>query len=66
MKTIDSFTTADGMVYMLHQQDNGDYVITNSDGDMQPLTGMAQAEAMTVWNDCYLTWHPSAREVNGS
>ena len=65
MKTIDKFSTADGMVYMLHEENNGDFVITNSDGDIHPLTGMAKAEAMTIWNDYYLTRHPSALEDRG-
>ena len=46
---IDTVTCRDGVAYTLAKQNNGDFVITDSDGNMQELTGLAQAEAYEIF-----------------
>ena len=49
MKILDTITTADGSSYTLAQQNNGDFIITDSEGVIQELVGMAQAEAFDIF-----------------
>jgi hypothetical protein len=49
MKILDTITTTDGNSYTLAQQNNGDFIITDSEGVVQELVGMAQAEAFDIF-----------------
>lgn len=49
MKILDTITTRDGNSYTLAQQNNGDFSITDSEGIVQELVGMAQAEAFDIF-----------------
>jgi hypothetical protein len=49
MKILDTITTTDGNSYTLAQQNNGDFIITDSEGVIQELVGMAQAEAFDIF-----------------
>lgn len=62
MKTIDKFTAVSQIVYMLHQDNDGDFVITDSDGGYYKMVGLAEAEALTIWHDEYLEKHLTQME----
>ena len=49
MKILDTITAKDGNSYTLAQQNNGDFTITDSEGVVQELIGMAQAEAFDIF-----------------
>ena len=49
MKILDTITTTDGNSFTLAQQNNGDFVITDSEGVIQELVGIAQAEAFDIF-----------------
>lgn len=49
MKILDTITTTDGNSYTLAQQNNGDFIITDSEGVVQELVGTAQAEAFDIF-----------------
>jgi len=49
MKILDTITTTAGNSYTLAQQNNGDFIITDSEGVVQELVGMAQAEAFDIF-----------------
>lgn len=49
MKILDTITTTDGNSYTLAQQNNGDFIITDSEGVVQELVGMDQAEAFDIF-----------------
>ena len=49
MKILDTITTNDGNSYTLAQQNNGDFIITDSEGVVQELVGIAQAEAFDIF-----------------
>ena len=49
MKILDTITTTDGNSFTLAQQNDGDFVITDSEGVVQELVGMAQAEAFDIF-----------------
>lgn len=50
---IDTVTCKAGIAYTLALQNNGDYTITDSDGNIQELIGMAQAEAYEIFYSQY-------------
>ena len=66
MKTIDQFTAADGLIYMLHQDSDGDFVVTDSDGGYRKMVGLVEAEALTIWHDDYLEKHYTHMEARYS
>ena len=47
---------------MLHQDNDGDFVITDSDGGYYKMVGLAEAEALTIWHDEYLEKHLTQME----
>lgn len=49
MKILDTITTTDGTSYTLAEQNNGDFIITDSEGVAQELVGLAQAEAFDIF-----------------
>lgn len=49
MKILDTITTPNGNSYTLAQQNNDDFIITDSEGVIQELVGMAQAEAFDIF-----------------
>lgn len=50
---IDTVTGKGGVAYTLALQNNGDFTITDSEGNIQELIGMAQAEAYEIFYSQY-------------
>lgn len=62
MKILDTITTKDGNSYTLSQQNNGDFIITDNEGIVQELVGIAQAEAFDIfyqYDPHYYEWPES-------
>ena len=49
MKILDTIISNDGTSYTLAQENNGDFIITDSEGVVQELVGLAQSEAFDIF-----------------
>jgi hypothetical protein len=49
MKILDTIIGNDGTSYTLAQENNGDFIITDSEGVVQELVGLAQSEAFDIF-----------------
>lgn len=49
MKILDTIIGSDGTSYTLAQENNGDFIITDSEGVVQELVGLAQPEAFDIF-----------------
>jgi len=63
MKIHDTFTTVDGNAYTLAEQNNGDFVITDSMGLVQELVGLCQAEAFDIFYQYDPDYHRGVAHV---
>lgn len=63
MEILDTFTTIDGESFTLSEQNNGDFVITDSAGVIRELVGLTRSEAFDIFYTLDPDYHRGVAHV---